>query len=60
MDSKIFNHVYKDSRVLNTLYNETYKVYDKEIDELIKKRDKELSLIWDAILKTNNIHKKED
>ncbi len=61
MDSKILNHVYKDSTILNTLYNETYKVYDKKIDELIKRRDKELGEIWDAILKIRNIStKKED
>jgi hypothetical protein len=61
MDKDILNHVYKDSTILNTLYNETYKAYDKKIDELIKLRDKELNEIWDAILKIRNIStKKED
>ena len=60
MDKNILNHVYKDSTILNALYNETYKVYDKKIDELIKRRDKELSEIWDAILKIRNISIKQE
>ena len=61
MGKDILNHVYKDSKILNALYNETYKVYDKKIDELIQRRDKELNEIWDAILKIRNIStKKED
>jgi len=61
MDKEILNHVYKDSTILNALYNETYKAYDKKIDKLIELRDKELNEIWDAILKIRNIStKKED